>query len=131
MDESKLRHDVRREIVLNSGDTSWVTDAVIREYTAGQASDLSGSIDAFKQMSKAKERESLADRLHRFTGPVRLLLGTVEHPDQVTDDQRELLRASLTDYAADSVPGSGQYIPEEQPEAVVAAVARLRQAAGE
>ena len=77
MDEVKLRHDVRREIVKNSGDTAWVTEAVIREYTAGQTADLSGSIDAFKQMSKAKERESLADRLHQFEGPVRLLVGTV------------------------------------------------------
>lgn len=131
MDESKLRHDVRREIVLNSGDTSWVTDAVIREYTAAQAADLSGSIDAFKQMSKAKERESLADRLHQFTGPVRLLIGTVEHPAQVPHDQRELLRTSLLNFTTDSVPGSGQYIPEEQPAAVVAAVARLSETAGE
>jgi pimeloyl-ACP methyl ester carboxylesterase len=65
MDESKLRHDVRREIVRNSGDTSWVTDAVIRGYTAGQTADLGGSIDAFHQMSKSKETTSLADRLHQ------------------------------------------------------------------
>ncbi|HYC32273.1 MAG TPA: alpha/beta hydrolase [Gemmatimonadales bacterium] len=130
MDEAKLRHDVRREIVRNSGDTSWVTAGVIREYTAGQAVDLSGSIDAFKQMSKAKERESLADRLHEFTGPVRLLVGTVEHPAEVPREQRELLHERLSDFASDSVPGSGQYIHEEQPEAVLAAIARLRVAAG-
>ncbi len=130
VDESKLRHDVRREIVRNSGDTTWVTDAVIREYTAGQTADLSGSIDAFKQMSKSKERDSLADRLHRFTGPVRLLVGMVEHPAEVPREQRELLRERLENFAADSVPGSGQYIHEEQPAVVVAAVARLHQAAG-
>src|SRR5437762_1472913 len=62
VDESKLRHDVRREIVRNSGDTSWVTDAVIRGYTAGQTADMSGSIDAFQRMSKSKEEASLADR---------------------------------------------------------------------
>jgi hypothetical protein len=54
-----------------------VAQGVIREYTAGQTADLSGSIDAFKQMSKSK----------------------------------------------------GQYIHEEQPAAVVAAVVRLHQAA--
>jgi pimeloyl-ACP methyl ester carboxylesterase len=129
MDEYKLRHDVRREIVRNSGDTAWVTDHVITEYTAGMGRDLAGSIDAMHQMSKSKEPESLADRLHEITGPVRLLVGTVGHPTEVTHDQRELLRQQLVDFAADSIAGSGQFINEEQPAAVIAAVARLHLAA--
>jgi pimeloyl-ACP methyl ester carboxylesterase len=129
LDESKLRHDVRREIVKNSGDTTWVTDAVIREYTAGQAADMHGSIDAFHQMSKAKEGESLADRLHQYDGPVRLLVGTVPHPAEVPHEQRALLRDKLPDFRSDSVLGSGQYIHEEQPEAVVDAVTGLDEAA--
>jgi pimeloyl-ACP methyl ester carboxylesterase len=128
VDESKLRHDVRREIVKNSGDTTWVTDAVIRQYTAGQTADLDGSIDAFHQMSKSKERASLAERLHQCAVPVRLLVGTVEHPAGVTDEQHELLSEKLPNFKADSVRGSGQYIQEEQPGAVLAAVARLEQA---
>ena len=128
VNESKLRHDVRREIVKNSGDTTWVTDAVIRGYTAGQTADLHGSIDAFHQMSKSKERASLADRLHQLAVPVRLLVGTVEHPAGVTDEQHELLSEKLPDFQADSVRGSGQYIQEEQPGAVLAAVVRLDQA---
>jgi pimeloyl-ACP methyl ester carboxylesterase len=128
MDESRLRHDVRREIVRNSGDTSWVTDHVIRQYTAGPAADLHGSIDAFQQMSRAKESESLADRLHQYPGPVRLLLGTVRHPAEVPEEQRELLDARLRDFQSDSVAGAGQYIQEEQPAAVLAAVARLAEA---
>ena len=105
MDESKLRHDVRREIVRNSGDTTWVTDAVIRGYTAGQTADMHGSIDAFQQMSKSKEADSLADRLHECAVPVRLLVGTVPHPAEMTDDQRELLSAKLRDFKTDSVAG--------------------------
>ena len=128
VDESKLRHDVRREIVKNSGDTTWVTDAVIRGYTAGQAADLNGSIDAFHQMSKSKERASLADQLHQLEAPVRLLVGTVEHPAGVTEEQHELLSEKLPDFKTDSVRGSGQYIQEEQPGAVLAAVAQLDQA---
>jgi 3-oxoadipate enol-lactonase len=128
VDESKLRHDVRREIVRNSGDTTWVTDAVIRGYTAGQTADMSGSIDAFHRMSKAKETGSLASRLHELEVPVRLLVGTVPHPAEVTSDQRELLSEKLPDFKADSVQGSGQYIPEEQPAAVLDAVAQLDQA---
>jgi hypothetical protein len=80
-------------------------------------------------MSKAKEEGSLADRLHECAMPVRLLIGTVPHPAEVTQDQRELLRARLPDFRADSVRGSGQYIQEEQPVAVLAAVARLDEAA--
>src|SRR4051812_2874360 len=110
MNESKLRHDVRREIVRNSGDTTWITDEVIHGYTAGQTADLSGSIDAFQRMSKAKEPASLADRLHECTVPVRLLVGTVPHPAEVTAEQRAMLRSSLPDFGTDSVSGSGQYI---------------------
>jgi pimeloyl-ACP methyl ester carboxylesterase len=120
---------VRREIVRNSGDTSWVTDAVIRGYTAGQTADMSGSIDAFQRMSKSKEEASLADRLHECAMPIRLLIGTVSHPAEVTRDQRELLTAKLPDFRTDSVAGSGQYIQEEQPAAVLDAVARLAEAA--
>jgi len=129
MNESKLRHDVRREIVRNSGDTTWVTDAVIRAYTAGQAADMNGSIDAFQQMSKSKEPDSLAGQLHQCAVPVRLLVGTVPHPAEIGSEQRELLKEKLPNFRSDSVRGSGQYIQEEQPAAVLAAVAGLDQAA--
>jgi 3-oxoadipate enol-lactonase len=129
LDESKLRHDVRREIVKNSGDTTWVTDAVIRGYTAGQTADMGGSIDAYQRMSKAKETDTLTNRLHECAMPVRLLVGTVSHPAEVTHDQREMLSDQLPDFRADSVPGSGQYIQEEQPHAVLDAVTRLSEAA--
>ena len=127
LDESKLRHDVRREIVRNSGDTTWVTDAVVRGYTAGQTADMGGSIDAFQRMSKSTETDSLAGRLHECVVPVRLLVGTVSHPAEVTHEERELLSARLPDFRADSVQGSGQYIQEEQPAAVLEAVTRLGQ----
>jgi pimeloyl-ACP methyl ester carboxylesterase len=89
---------------------------------------MHGSIDAFQRMSKAKEQESLADRLHECAVPVWLLVGTVPHPAAVPPDERELLNERLPDFQSDSVPGSGQYIQEEQPAAVVAAVTRLDQA---
>jgi pimeloyl-ACP methyl ester carboxylesterase len=131
MDESALRHDVRREIVRNSGDTTWITDAVVRGYTAGQTGDMSGSIDAFQRMSKSKEPSSLADRLHECAMPVRLLVGTVPHPAEITADQRAMLGSTLRNFGTDSVMGSGQYIQEEQPAAVLAAVARLDMAAAQ
>jgi len=128
MDETALRHDVRREIVRNSGDTTWITDAVVRGYTAGQTADMGGSIDAFHRMSKAKEPTSLADKLSQCAMPVRLLVGTVSHPAEVTADQRAQLGSALRNFRIDSVAGSGQYIQEEQPAAVLAAVHRLDEA---
>jgi pimeloyl-ACP methyl ester carboxylesterase len=120
---------VRKEIIKNSGDTTWVTDAVIRAYTAGQTADLSGSIDAFHRMSKSKESASLADRLHQCAAPVLLLLGTVEHPSGVTSEQQELLKEKLPRYSAERIRGAGQFIQEEQPAVVLAAVARLNKEA--
>jgi pimeloyl-ACP methyl ester carboxylesterase len=125
VDPARLRHDVRREIIRNSGDTSWVTAGVIRGYTAGQAVDLHASLGAFQQMSKSTEKESLADRLHECAVPVRLLIGTAPIPAGVTREQEALLSARLPDFQTDSVTGSGQYIHEEQPDAVLEAVDRL------
>jgi pimeloyl-ACP methyl ester carboxylesterase len=129
MDESRLRHEVRREIVKNSGDTTWVTDAVIRSYTAGQTADLGGSIDAFHRMAKSKESTSLAERLQQCSAPVLLLVGTVSHPAEVPDVQLELLKTKLHSLNIESVRGAGQYIEEEQPTLVLAALTRLNRIA--
>jgi hypothetical protein len=80
-------------------------------------------------MSKVKNEVPLLDRLHQCSMPVRLLVGTVPHPAEVTEDQRELLSEKLPNFSTDSVHGSGQYIQEERPEAVMAAVERLAEAA--
>ena len=55
-------------------------------------------------------------------------MGTVKHPSEVPKDQRELLKEKLPNFETDSVSGSGQYIHEEQPGAVVDAVQRLEAA---
>jgi pimeloyl-ACP methyl ester carboxylesterase len=129
MDESRLRHEVRREIVKNSGDTTWVTDAVIRSYTAGQRTDLDGSIDAFHRMAKSKETTSLAQQLHQCLAPVLLLVGSVAHPSAVPPEQRQLLKAKLRTFKAEIVRGAGQFIQEEQPAVVLAALTQLSRVA--
>jgi pimeloyl-ACP methyl ester carboxylesterase len=129
VDEGKLRHDVRREIVKNSGDTTWVTQSVIREYTAGQAVDVDATIDALRSMSKSKEKESLHDQLQEIHVPVRLLVGGVTHPSGVKQDERDLLAEKIPDFELESVPGSGQFVHEEQPDAVLKALGDLDQAA--
>jgi hypothetical protein len=49
----------------------------------------------------------------------------VPHPSGVTPEEVTELRAGIRNFGVDSVPGSGQFIHEEQPDAVVAAVAGL------
>lgn len=120
-----FRGEVRREIVANSSDTSWVTPAVVAGYTEGATADLSGAIDAWQGMAKSVESESLLARLGDCRVPVRLLVGAVPHQSGVGADQIALLAQRLPDFSVDSVAGSGQYVQEEQPEAVLAALEKL------
>lgn len=120
-----FRGEVRREIVANSSDTSWVTPEVVAGYTEGATADLSGAIDAWQGMAQSVESESLLARLGDCKVPVRLLLGAVSHQSGVGAEQIALLAQRLPDFSVDSVPGSGQYIQEEQPEAVLAALEKL------
>ncbi|HEY8106679.1 MAG TPA: alpha/beta hydrolase [Gemmatimonadales bacterium] len=120
-----FRSEVRREIVANSSDTSWVTPAVIVGYTEGATADLSGSIDAWQGMAKSVESESLLARLGECRVPVRLIIGAVPHQSGVGAEQVDLLGQRLPDFQVESVAGSGQYIQEEQPSAVLAALEKL------
>ncbi|HEX9054953.1 MAG TPA: alpha/beta hydrolase [Gemmatimonadales bacterium] len=120
-----FRGEVRREIVANSSDTSWVTPEVVAGYTEGATADLSGAIDAWQGMAQSVESESLLARLGDCKVPVRLLVGAVPHQSGVGAEQIALLAQRLPDFSADSVPGSGQYVQEEQPAAVLAALEKL------
>ena len=55
-----------------------------------------------------------------------LVLGTASHNGAVPPEEIALLRDSLPVFAVDSVPGVGHFVFEEQPSAIVDAMARLR-----
>jgi pimeloyl-ACP methyl ester carboxylesterase len=129
MDPPRARYELKDELVSSSGDKSWVTDDVVRAYTAGQIADLDGSIEALHQMSKARERGTLADQLHHCAVPVVLLVGTAPHRAAVLPEQRELMERRLSRVEIQDVPGAGRYIQEEKPEVVLSAVQRLDRAA--
>jgi pimeloyl-ACP methyl ester carboxylesterase len=124
-----LRSRVKHDLIENSGDTTWVTDSVVLEYTAGQAADVHGTIDALRAMSKTKEPESLRDRMHEARMPIRLMVGTVEHPSGVKPAEIGEMQARLSDFGVDSVAGAGQRVEEENPIEVVLALIRLADAA--
>jgi pimeloyl-ACP methyl ester carboxylesterase len=116
-----LRSRVRHDLIENSGDTTWVTGPVVEAYTAGQAEDVHGTIDALRAMSRTTEPESLRDRMHEAHMPIRLLVGTVEHPSGVKPAEIEEMRMRLGDFAVDSVLGCGHRAEEENPAAFIPA----------
>jgi len=118
----RIRSKIRRSLVAASGDTSWVTDSVVAAYTAGAAADLDGTLRAFMRMAQAHERERLAPHLGEIHCPVRLLVGTARHEGGVPAGDVQQLRTGLSSFSIASVLGSGLYIYEEQPQAVVDAV---------
>ena len=126
----RIQAAVRRSLVAASGDTSWVTDSVVSAYTAGAAADLDGTLKAFLRMAQAREREQLATHLGGVRCPVRLLVGTAPHQGSVPFAEVDELRRSLSDFAVDSVAGSGHYVFEEQPGTIVTAVQALDAGSG-
>lgn len=121
----RIRPRMRKDLLAASGDGSWVTDAVMDGYTAGAAADLDGTLLAFLAMAESRERERLGPRLAEVRCPVRLVLGTAAHEGGVEAKQVDLMRERLSDFAVDSIAGAGQYLFEEQPEAVAELIGRV------
>jgi pimeloyl-ACP methyl ester carboxylesterase len=130
LDPVRARYELKDELASSSGDRSWVTDEVVRKYSAAQIRDLDGSIDALNQMARAREKSSLAGRLHLCAVPVVLLVGTSPHRAMVSPEDRDLLQHRVRRLEIRDVPGAGRYIQEEQPQVVLDALTRLDSMAG-
>ena len=76
-------------------------------------------------MQRARVAEPLRDNLSRIAQPVRLLIGASNRHGGIGSDEVAVLASRLADFRADSVFGSGVYVHEERPDAVVAAVLPL------
>jgi pimeloyl-ACP methyl ester carboxylesterase len=122
-----VRRKLGEQLISQSGDTTWVTEAVIDGYTAGHARDLDGTLKAYLRMADARDREALAPNLPRVRIPVRLLLGMAEHSGTPNRDEIQLLTTRLPDFAISRVVGVGHFIHEERPDLVLAAVVALAQ----
>jgi pimeloyl-ACP methyl ester carboxylesterase len=121
-----VRRKVRSLLLASSGDARWVSEDVIYGYTAGAARNLDATLKAYLAMASAREKERLEPHLAEIRCPVRLLVGTARHDGSVPDYEVPLLERTLRSFALDSAPGAGHFVQEEQPEAVVRAVDRLR-----
>jgi pimeloyl-ACP methyl ester carboxylesterase len=121
-----LRRKVRGDLIRSSGDASWVTDDVVRAYTAGAALDLGGTLKAFRAMARAQEAEPLALHLHEIRIPVTLLIGAARHDGGVEPGEIESMERALVSFSVDTVPGAGHFLQEERPDAVFDALQHLR-----
>lgn len=117
-----IRGKVHGMLVDRSANPAWVTDEVVAGYTEGAARDMGATLDALKQMSKAREPEALEPRLAELRCPVRLVLGASPHAGGPSDAEIQTLERSLAVFSITRVPGSGNFIFEEAPGAVVDAV---------
>ncbi len=123
---NRVRRKIRAQLIKESVDTTWVTDAVVDGYTQGAARDLDATLRALVTMSQRREPERLRPHLPEVRCPVRLLIGAAPHDGGINADEVTALAEGLPAFTVDSIPGVGHYIHEEQPELVVAAVARVR-----
>ena len=121
-----VRRKIRGLLLDSSGDSSWVTDAVVEGYTAGAARNFDATLKAYLAMAQAREPVKLALHLVEVRCPVRLLVGGAPHDGDVGATEVALLGRTVRSFALDSVPGAGHFIYEERPDAVLAALARLQ-----
>lgn len=120
-----IRGRVRSSLIRASGDSSWVTEQVVREYTAAANADLGATLLAYIGMVNSRERFALRPRLGELRAPVVLLMGGAPHEGGLPETEANLLRAGVPAFERLTVAGSGLYVQEERPEAVTGAVERL------
>jgi pimeloyl-ACP methyl ester carboxylesterase len=118
------RRHIRSGLVNSSGDRAWVTDEVVAAYTRGYSEDYGGVLRVLRGWASAVEPEPLAPRLPDVTAEFHLLVGDAPGNGGVPAGELAALEAGLRRFSREVVEGAGQYIHEEQPDAVAAAALR-------
>jgi len=120
-----IRDRLAKELRRSSGDASWVDKTEVRKYYRGAMRDMGGTLDAILAMTEQPEPRPLSPRLDQLQVPVLVLLGGHHREGGLGQDDLEDLRAAVADFSVETVPGSGHFIMEENPGAVIEAVGRL------
>ena len=118
----RLEGIVRSTLEQRSADPRWVTDEVVAGYMSAGGRDLDGTLTALRQIARAREPEPLRPRLSEVRCPVRLVVGTVAHEGGISAAEIALLQERLPHFSIDRVEAAGNFVFEEKPEAVVAAI---------
>ncbi len=117
-----IRGKLRRAMIENSADGTWVTDDVVNGYAGAAARNVHGAIDVMRAISRSTEPEPLGDQLARLRIPVTRLLGGAPHDSGPSAEEVGELVARLPSVTVDTIQNAGQFIYEERPDAVVAAI---------
>lgn len=121
----RLRKGVRDALMTNSADPAWVTPEAVEGYLGPAARDLDATIAGYRRIARAREPESLRDRLADVRCPVLLLVGRAPHESGIRPEEVALLAVRLRRFERWDVSDAGHFIAEEAPGAVVAAVAHV------
>jgi pimeloyl-ACP methyl ester carboxylesterase len=124
-----IRRVIHHSLIASSGDTSWVNDATVSNFTAGAAADLDAALKAFLAMAASREPEPLEPHLREIMCPVRLMVGGAPHNGGVGSREVDELRRDVSRFSLDSIPGAGHYLQEERPDAVVTALEQVKASA--
>jgi pimeloyl-ACP methyl ester carboxylesterase len=122
--KSRIRSHVRSTLVTRSADPRWVPEDVVDGYMGVAAQDLDGALDVYRQMARAQEPEELQPHLGDVRCPVRLVFGTATREGGISEAEIALLHERLASFAVETVPHAGNFVFEERPLAVVAAIER-------
>lgn len=128
----RVKKEIKKGLIGNSVDSTWVTDELIERYTEGSAGDMGGVLRALKGMQKAVERDSLSPQLSSLQPPVRLLLGGGPYLNGGTglsEGRIRSLQRRVPVFSMDSIPGVGMHLHEERPDLIVAEILREVEAA--
>jgi pimeloyl-ACP methyl ester carboxylesterase len=117
-----MRAAIRKGMIAASGDPSWVTDEVVREYTRGGTIDMGATVDAYRAIARAREPDDIAERVAEVRVPALLLLGGAKHSAGPQKDEVRMLSARFATLTIDTVPGAGHHLAEERPDRVIEAL---------
>jgi magnesium chelatase accessory protein len=116
----KIAHNLREA----SGDTTWLSDSVVRVYTNGPAHDLGATVRALRGMVQAVEPWPLGPALTQITCPVVLVQGLAPHKGG-PDEAARARMATIPRFTLETLPGVGHYAFEEAPGLLVDVIRRV------
>jgi len=128
----RVKKEIKKGLIGNSADSTWVTDDLIDHYTEGNAGDIGGVLRALKGMQKAVEPDSLNPQLSYLHAPVHLLLGggvRINGADGLSSGRIRTLQRRVASFTMDSIPNVGLHLHEERPDLIVDQILREVRAA--
>lgn len=122
--EGIIRNKVKHGLRNASADPDWLTPAVLEAYLRPFHGDTKGVLTVLKRMNEARETYPLQPFLPRIRIPVELLVSNGTPSPGMKEHEMARVR-QIAGVVVTLVPETGQYIHEEQPQAVITAIARL------